>query len=80
MPFDVVRKRLQVQGPVRNIISVVDVPKNTRFLQTAANIIKHEGIFGLYRGLVPAILKAAPSSALTFFIVNQCNDFFKSLK
>ncbi|KAI8912676.1 mitochondrial carrier domain-containing protein [Gorgonomyces haynaldii] len=76
MPFDVVRKRLQVQGPVRKSIVVSNVPSHTGMLQTALKIVKNEGILGLYKGVLPSILKSGPSTAVTFFVVDQCRQYF----
>ncbi|KAI8896066.1 mitochondrial carrier domain-containing protein [Globomyces pollinis-pini] len=76
MPFDIIRKRLQVQGPVLNAIAVSNVPKSTSVMLTAYLIIKHEGFVALYKGLLPTLLKAAPSSAITFYVVNECHKFF----
>jgi solute carrier family 25 thiamine pyrophosphate transporter 19 len=70
MPLDVIRKRLQVQGPVRREIIVSNVPKYTGGLfQSIIQIFRHEGLMGLYKGWVPSILKAGPSSAVTFFVL-----------
>ncbi|KAH6564391.1 hypothetical protein BASA61_004068 [Batrachochytrium salamandrivorans] len=77
MPFDVIRKRYQVQGPVRNSIVVSNVPRYHKGLfGTAMQIIRHEGVLALYKGIVPCLAKAAPSSAVTFFIVNECRQAF----
>ncbi|KAJ3357311.1 mitochondrial thiamine pyrophosphate transporter [Kappamyces sp. JEL0680] len=75
MPLDVVRKRLQVQGPVRLEIVVSGVPKYTGLVSATVQICKYEGFHALYKGLLPSLLKAGPSSAVTFFVV----DVMKSL-
>ncbi|KAI8908853.1 mitochondrial carrier domain-containing protein [Powellomyces hirtus] len=73
MPFDVVRKRLQVQGPERNSYVTGHVPSYPRgILACASKIVHHEGYLALYKGLVPAILKSGPSSAVTFLVVGLC--------
>ncbi|KAJ3179369.1 mitochondrial thiamine pyrophosphate transporter [Geranomyces variabilis] len=70
MPFDVVRKRLQVQGPERNSYVTGRVPKYpSGLLRCAAQIARQEGWLALYKGVVPALLKAGPSSAVTFAVV-----------
>jgi len=77
MPFDTVRKRLQVQFADRNRLAVADIPRyQGGFISTATQIIGHEGIRGLYKGTLPALLKSAPSSAVIFFVVERCRDFF----
>lgn len=56
MPFDVVRKRLQVSGN-----------GNSRAIACALGIIRRDGVKGLYRGMKPSVLKAAISAGVTFF-------------
>ncbi|KAH6598043.1 hypothetical protein BASA50_003926 [Batrachochytrium salamandrivorans] len=74
---EVYSKRYQVQGPVRNSIVVSNVPRYHKGLfGTAMQIIRHEGVLALYKGIVPCLAKAAPSSAVTFFIVNECRQAF----
>ncbi|KAI8592791.1 mitochondrial carrier domain-containing protein [Geranomyces variabilis] len=70
MPFDVVRKRLQVQGPERNSYVTGRVPKYpSGLIRCAAQIARQEGWLALYKGVVPALFKAGPSSAVTFAVV-----------
>ncbi|KAI9327597.1 mitochondrial carrier domain-containing protein [Zopfochytrium polystomum] len=78
MPFDVVRKRLQMQGPDRNAFILQDIPRyRTRgFLATAAQIVRHEGALALYKGLFPGLVKAGPSSAVTFYVVGEMRRGF----
>lgn len=42
-------------------------------------IIVQEGFLGLYKGLVPNILKVAPSMATSWFCFETTRDFFVSL-
>ncbi|KAJ3215477.1 mitochondrial thiamine pyrophosphate transporter [Dinochytrium kinnereticum] len=50
MPFDVVRKRLQVQGPDRNSYVVAGIPRyKGNFVSCALQIIRHEGYLALYK-------------------------------
>ncbi|RKO92195.1 mitochondrial carrier domain-containing protein [Blyttiomyces helicus] len=78
MPFDVVRKRLQVQGPDRNSYALGSIPRyNPSFTRCVAQIVRHEGVLALYKGVVPGVLKAAPSSAVTFFVYGECRKYFE---
>lgn len=50
-PFDLVRKRLQVQGPTREKYVHRNIPEYKGVFKTMQSIIKNEGKRGLYRGL-----------------------------
>ncbi len=79
MPLDVIRKRLQVQGPHRRDIVIENVPSYRGMISCARQIVKYEGYLALYKGLTPSLLKAAPSSAVTFFVVGECRKLFRYL-
>ncbi|CAK7235241.1 mitochondrial thiamine pyrophosphate transporter [Sporothrix bragantina] len=65
-PLDLVRKRIQVQGPTRSRYVHKNIPVYdsgvARALQT---ILRTEGVRGLYRGLTVSLMKAAPANAIT---------------
>jgi solute carrier family 25 (mitochondrial thiamine pyrophosphate transporter), member 19 len=50
-PFDLIRKRLQVQGPTREKYVHKNIPVYKGVFRTMRDIIKNEGKRGLYRGL-----------------------------
>jgi solute carrier family 25 thiamine pyrophosphate transporter 19 len=50
-PFDLIRKRLQVQGPTRSRYVHKNIPVYKGVFRTMRDIIKNEGHRGLYRGL-----------------------------
>ncbi|KAF1946322.1 mitochondrial deoxynucleotide carrier [Clathrospora elynae] len=66
-PLDTTRKRLQVQGPMRERYVHRNIPTYTGVVSTIAHIWKNEGRRGLYRGLTVSLLKAAPASAVTMW-------------
>jgi solute carrier family 25 thiamine pyrophosphate transporter 19 len=66
-PLDTTRKRLQVQGPMRERYVHRNIPTYTGVISTISHIWKHEGRRGLYRGLTVSLLKAAPASAVTMW-------------
>lgn len=67
-PLDVIRKRLQVQGPMRHRYSGGKIPQYGKSLSgIAMAIVKREGWQGLYRGLFIGLLKSAPASAITMW-------------
>ena len=68
MPFDVLRKRLQVQGPTRPFYAVQNITEYQRGIwQMWSHMVMHEGWRGLFRGWVPSMLKSSIGSASTFF-------------
>lgn len=80
-PLDVIRKRLQVQGPTRShyLSGTIPIyPRNPLF--TAMMIIRNEGFFGLYKGLFVSIIKSAPASAVTMWTYEHSLEFMRYLK
>ncbi|PQE04071.1 thiamine pyrophosphate carrier 1 protein [Rutstroemia sp. NJR-2017a BVV2] len=66
-PFDLIRKRLQVQGPTREKYVHRNIPVYKGVFKTMRAIIEAEGYRGLYRGLTVSLFKAAPASAVTMW-------------
>ena len=66
-PLDLVRKRIQVQGPTRSKYVYNDIPVYTTALRGIRMIAQREGIRGLYQGLPVSLIKAAPASAVTLW-------------
>ncbi|EJT97624.1 mitochondrial carrier [Dacryopinax primogenitus] len=62
-PLDLIRKRLQVQGPTREKY----LQKDIAVYEGMRTIVQREGIRGLYRGLGVSLIKAAPNSAITMW-------------
>lgn len=57
-PFDLIKARLQTQSLSNPVYSGV--------IDCWRKIVAQEGIKGLFRGLIPALMQAAPVSAVTF--------------
>lgn len=66
-PFDLIRKRLQVQGPMRGRYVHKNIPEYRGVFATMRAILATEGTRGLYRGLTVSLFKAAPASAVTMW-------------
>ncbi|KIW87697.1 mitochondrial thiamine pyrophosphate carrier 1 [Cladophialophora bantiana CBS 173.52] len=73
-PLDLVRKRLQVQGPTRSRYIHTNIPEYTGVVRSLATIWRKEGYRGWYRGLTVSLIKAslflspaAPASAVTMW-------------
>ncbi|KAI8639410.1 mitochondrial carrier domain-containing protein [Parasitella parasitica] len=82
-PLDVVRKRLQVQGPHLMEYAVSTIPsyaQQTTVFGCMRKIVYTEGVLGLYKGIVPGLLKAGPSGAVYFLMFELAKDVITNLK
>ncbi|UZJ55127.1 hypothetical protein CBS101457_004447 [Exobasidium rhododendri] len=61
-PLDVLRRRMQVSGMKDSKLGYSDKSS----FAAIRTIVKAEGLFGLYRGITPNLLKVAPSIATSF--------------
>lgn len=80
--MDVVRKRLQVQGPHRKDYVIQSIPEyaSRSWLACMKAIAQQEGIASLYRGLSVALIKVAPAISMTFFVYEKTKDTIIWLK
>jgi len=67
-PIDLVKTRMQNQ---RLTSSVYEVMYRNSF-DCFRKVIKHEGFFGLYRGLIPQVVGVAPEKAIKLTASNDC--------
>ena len=69
-PLQLVRSRLQAQGlegmPQYN--GIVDVVKRT---------VAQDGVFGLYRGLAPNMMKALPAISISYAVYETVKKNFR---
>ena len=75
-PIDVIRKRLQVQGPDKQHL-FQSIPRYSSFWRCAVTTLRLEGPLALYKGLAPSLLKAAPNTAITFQVFHLCKTYRK---
>lgn len=85
-PFDLVRKRLQMEGssspssplssPFRAESSTPSAKQYMKqsWITCIKHIVKEEGIRSLYKGLAPSLLKVAPANAVTFMVFEETKD------
>lgn len=67
-PLDLIRKRLQVQGPTRERYVGGKIPiYGNGVWRTGKSIVAREGWRGLYCGLGVGLVKSAPASAITMW-------------
>lgn len=78
-PLDLVRKRMQVQGPTRRRYVHKNIPEYRGTVRTVRAILQKEGIRGLYRGLTVSLFKAAPASAVTMWTYERALRFYIQL-
>ena len=76
-PLDLVRKRLQVQGPTRSRYVHGNIPEYDGVMRTVRTILARQGVKGLYRGLTVSLIKAAPASAVTMWTYERSLKLLK---
>lgn len=77
-PLDLIRKRLQVQGPTLQKFADGTVPVHVKGVwSTGKEIAVKEGWRGLYRGLGVGLVKAAPASAVTMWTYERAMKLLK---
>ncbi|KAI1907451.1 mitochondrial thiamine pyrophosphate transporter [Ophidiomyces ophidiicola] len=78
-PLDLVRKRLQVQGPTRSRYIHQNIPEYSGVWRTMRTIVRDSGVRGLYRGLTVSLIKAAPASAVTMWTYERTLKILKQI-
>ncbi|CAF5175669.1 unnamed protein product, partial [Rotaria magnacalcarata] len=68
-PIDLVKTRMQNQRTT----SVVGERLYRNSIDCFKKVIRHEGVFGLYRGLIPQLVGVAPEKAIKLTV----NDFIR---
>ena len=72
-PSDVLRRRFQINTMSGMGYQYKSIP------HAVTTIMKQEGIRGMYKGLVPNLLKVAPSMASSWLSFEMTRDFLISL-
>ncbi|CAI5512102.1 unnamed protein product, partial [Closterium sp. Naga37s-1] len=80
-PLDVVKKRFQVEGLRRHPRYGARIqPRAYRgMIDALRKIVATEGVEGLYKGVLPSVIKAAPSAAITFFVYELVAKFLEEM-
>ncbi|KAF6236527.1 hypothetical protein HO173_005308 [Letharia columbiana] len=80
-PLDLIRKRLQVQGPARARYVGGTIPVYGKGVwRTGKSIVAREGWRGLYGGLSVGLVKSAPASAITMWTYERVLKFLKEME
>ena len=74
-PLDVLRRRMQVAGMKDSQEKLGYKDRNA--INAIQNIIRAEGVTGLYRGLLPNLLKVAPSIGTSFLTYEAVKGFLE---
>lgn len=79
-PLDVVKKRFQIEGLQRHPRYGARVEHHAykNMYDALGRILKAEGWAGLYKGIVPSVIKAAPAGAVTFVAYEYSSDLLES--
>ncbi|WVR09795.1 hypothetical protein IAU60_006871 [Kwoniella sp. DSM 27419] len=73
-PFDVLRRKLQVAGMALDDLA----PKCNGAVDAIRQIIRTDGFWkGMYRGLVPNMIKVTPSIAVSFYTFETVRDLLE---
>ncbi|KAI4311152.1 hypothetical protein MLD38_036070 [Melastoma candidum] len=80
-PLDVVKKRFQIEGLKRHprYGARVEPSAYKNMLDAIQQILRCEGWAGLYKGIVPSTVKAAPAGAVTFVAYEYVSDWLESI-
>ena len=73
MPFDVIRKRMQIQGALHDQYALSNLMRYGSLKECVGMIWLNEGIRGYYKGLTIALCKSMPAAATTFVVYGFLN-------
>ncbi|KAM5471046.1 hypothetical protein MferCBS49748_002237 [Microsporum ferrugineum] len=69
-PLNVLRTRLQAQG------TVLHKPTYTGIVDVTVRTVRSEGVYGLFRGLTPNLLKVVPSVSISYIVYENSKRLF----
>ncbi|KAJ1395368.1 Mitochondrial carrier protein [Sesbania bispinosa] len=80
-PLDVVKKRFQIEGLQRHPRYGARVERRaySNMFDAMQRILQFEGWAGLYKGIIPSTIKAAPAGAVTFVAYELTSDWLESI-
>ncbi len=73
LPLDNIKKRMQITGQF-----ATSRPLYKNAVDVMVKVFQREGAVGLFRGAVPSLVKAAPSSAITFAAYEATKKFLRN--
>lgn len=78
LPFDVAKTRQQIAWTNSEFVGGNKIQCNISMLNIMKDILKNEGIRGLFAGLTPRILKVAPACAIMISSYEACKLIFRN--
>lgn len=75
-PLDVIRRRMQVAGMRNSSLGYSD----RSGIDAIRNIVRKNGVRGLYYGLLPNLLKVTPSMGTSFFVYELVRNLIESVE
>ncbi|KAJ1623334.1 mitochondrial carrier domain-containing protein [Pavlovales sp. CCMP2436] len=79
-PLDLAKKRLQMQGVAISEAHAANgisrMPAYRNLLHCLVEVWRHEGAAGIFRGVLPGLLKAAPASGASFLTFELVRSFY----
>lgn len=76
LPMDVIKTHRQIELGEKHILHVKDGCVGSNWC-VAKEIVRSQGVKGLFTGLTPRILKVAPACAIMISSYEYCKAFFK---
>lgn len=81
MPFDVIRKRLQIQGSDYENYKMSNLKKYSSLRDCVVRMWREEGGWrAFFKGYIPAIIKSIPTASITFLCYHAIKNFEKNSK
>ena len=83
-PADSIRRRIQVEKVIHHQMEVEhnssnnNINKKSGAINEVIRVIRADGVRGLYRGLVPELLKVTPMVSITFCVYEFTYDLLSS--
>ncbi|OQR94492.1 Mitochondrial Carrier (MC) Family [Achlya hypogyna] len=78
-PLDTVKKRMQMQGIPRHEVYGAAIPRYASSWRCALDILRHEGLHGLYKGTVPSLIKSGVTHSCTFTVYEATATALRSV-
>lgn len=81
-PYQVIKSRLQQRDIAVELSHIANnaqasKPRYTGMIDCIVKIWRNEGVFGFFKGVVPNVIKVAPSAALTFLVYEETMKLLK---